>query len=202
MDMSSGGGKTVTTSEDLKQGLVAYYPLQGDANDYSGHNHNGTPNPNVRYSPGRMGLAADFTKDANIQIPWTSRYENHYTLSLWVNIHAYSSMDSKDAQWGRLLGQLRVYHSNGKLAFEFYYDPAEGAANQFIELDSKSNLSRKAWHHVLVTYNHDTRKLAFYIDGTLDVEHDLSSRDRANRPSSVPYLALHWRFSRHKQLSL
>ena len=40
--------------------LVAYYPLNGDANDYSGNELNGTPT-NVSWVDGKVGQAGEFT---------------------------------------------------------------------------------------------------------------------------------------------
>jgi len=45
---------------DLNDGLVAYYPFDGNAQDPSGNGHNGTENAGVTYTMGVIGSAASF----------------------------------------------------------------------------------------------------------------------------------------------
>jgi hypothetical protein len=170
----------------LQQDLLAYYPLKGDANDYGGHKLNGTPSAQVKFSPGKWGSAADFTASgAYIILPYMGRYANQYTLSVWVNLKAYANIDPQASEWGTLFGRLAVSHTDGKLLFWFYYDHANIPDNQAIPLYSNGKISTDEWHHVLVTYDHSTRKLSFYIDGSLDVEHDLSG---SVQPTDRPQL--------------
>jgi hypothetical protein len=41
-------------------GLVAYYPFDGNANDFSGNGRNGTEYNGITYAPGIKGQAANF----------------------------------------------------------------------------------------------------------------------------------------------
>lgn len=171
----------------LQQNLLAYYPLKGDANDYGGHKLNGTPSTHVKFSPGKWGAAADFTTSgAYINLPYMGRYANQYTLSVWVNLKAYANIDPQGSEWGTLFGRLSVSHTDGKLLFWFYYDHANNLDNQAIPLYSNDKISTDEWHHVLVTYDHSTRKLNFYIDGSMDVEHDLSGKVQPTDRPQLP----------------
>lgn len=60
---------TIQTRADLREGLVAYYPLNGNANDASGRGHNGTATAGVRWESGVLGQAAYFGGRDAIQIP-------------------------------------------------------------------------------------------------------------------------------------
>ena len=168
----------------LQQSLLSYYPLKGDANDYGGHQLNGSSSPSVKFSPGKWGLAADFTNSgAFISLPYMGRYANQYTLSLWVSLKEFSNIDPQYSEFGTLAGRLTASHVNGKLLFWFYYDHSNMPDNQAMALYSNGALSLDEWHHVLVTYNHSIRKLCFYIDGTLDTVHDLTGKiDTTDRP--------------------
>jgi len=46
-------GAQIPLTGSLTNGLVAYYPLHGDANDYSGNGNNGTPS-NITYGLDRF----------------------------------------------------------------------------------------------------------------------------------------------------
>src|SRR5471030_785867 len=75
---------------DLNEGLVAYYPFNGDANDATGNGHDGTiigtalttnrfgtPN-SAFYFPGNGGRISVPTSDSLNLL-------NGYTLSAWIN---------------------------------------------------------------------------------------------------------------------
>ncbi len=48
------------TFADLNNGLVAYYPFDDTAKDYSGNKHHGTIIGNVSFGEGKIGNAASF----------------------------------------------------------------------------------------------------------------------------------------------
>ncbi|MCK5024085.1 MAG: hypothetical protein KAR56_00545 [Thermoplasmata archaeon] len=174
--------------ETIKKGLKAYYPLKGDANDYSGNDMNGTASTEVKYVPGPFGRSAAFTNSgANIKLPNFQRYANTYTLSCWVYLEDYKNIDPQSSDYGTLAGRLAVKHVDGTLQFAFYYDSADKADNQLLFLNSTSKLELHKWHHVLISYNHAVRQLVMYIDRKLDVRHDLSSKisttDRSHFPA-------------------
>ncbi len=91
-------------SADLNDGLAAYYPFSGNANDASGNGHNGSltnwpvtpPNTNgPTFTQDRFGnptsaLQFDGTNDY-VSIPDSSAWNfgtNSFTVALWVNFRA------------------------------------------------------------------------------------------------------------------
>lgn len=159
----------------IKSGLVAYYPLKGDAKDYSGNNYDGTATSQVTYAAGPFGKAAQFiTSRANIELPFLPRYANEYTLSCWVYPQQ-NNIDPEPSEYGIIAGRLALRHLDGSLLFFFYYDSQTQADNQSLTVESQAQLSFQQWHHVLVTYSHATRILEIYINRQLDVRRDLSS---------------------------
>jgi hypothetical protein len=73
-----------------ESGLQAYYPLDGNANDASGNDLNGTLVGNARFAPGKVGqavLLAGGDVDSHIRIPSNTRLSLSKTFSLcaWVN---------------------------------------------------------------------------------------------------------------------
>jgi len=70
-------------------GLLAYYPLQGDVNDASGHNQNGTAHNGVTYVSRVSGLAAHLSGDSQyISLPTTIPSASDLTVAFWLRTGA------------------------------------------------------------------------------------------------------------------
>lgn len=68
---------------DVSSGLVAYYPFDGNANDLSGNNRNGTAVNGVTYVPGVKGQAANFNGTSYIGASSDGLPTGERTVSLW-----------------------------------------------------------------------------------------------------------------------
>ena len=99
---------------DLNDGLVAYYPFDGDANDMSGNGHHGTEHNGITYTSGRINQAATFDGISTyIQVPHSDSLNlNHMTLSAWV----YENTDTNNTSmillkghWSKTGDQKRQY---------------------------------------------------------------------------------------------
>jgi hypothetical protein len=77
---------TVASQAQPTAGLVAYYPLDGNANDASGNNFNGTAFNGVTYSPHLSGLAANFSGASQyISLPSAIPDTSAFTVAFWLN---------------------------------------------------------------------------------------------------------------------
>lgn len=169
----------------VANGLVGYYPLLADGLDYSGNLHHGSPGPGVSFGAGLFGGSATITAGEGITFPTSlPRYADHFTLAAWVSLSSAPPADT--AAESAIAGRLTARRDDGRLTFYFYYDSPSSADNQMLGLRSERGLGRDEWHHVAVVYNHDDRKLAFYIDRDLVNVVDLSGRvghdDRPHLP--------------------
>ncbi len=73
------------THAGLSDGLVAYYPFNGNANDESGNGHNGTESGGVTYGDGVIGKAANFDgKDDHIRVSNLNLEFTDFTVSFWI----------------------------------------------------------------------------------------------------------------------
>ena len=84
--------------QGLNDGLVAYYPFNGNANDESGNENDGTVN-GATLTLDRFGApnsAYDFDGTGFIDCPDGTYFSGDFTVSGWVNLREYS-------YWGRLL---------------------------------------------------------------------------------------------------
>jgi hypothetical protein len=90
---TSSNATLTVTGGNLSQGLIAYYPFNGNANDASGNGNNGNAT-NVTYNVdrfGQVGSAADFsTGTAFVDVPTLSAmpyYPSTYTA--WFRLNRY-----------------------------------------------------------------------------------------------------------------
>jgi len=150
---------------DLTTGLVAYYPLTGNANDESGNGANGIINGAV-LSVDRFGQAnrcyyfngsgAYISSTPNLPIGNSPR-----SVSVWFKTTSTSGSGgwyfNTIVCWGHCWAQglymLGVYQ--GLLAFSDFY------INEFIQ----TFVSDGNWHHTVVVF--DGTVLNFYLDGQL-----------------------------------
>lgn len=150
-------------------GLLAWYPFSGNANDASGNNNNGVNNgatltsdrfgnANAAYSFNGSG---SFIQLPNIQPPFI-------TVSFWFKLNSNQSKQS--------LIRNRAYGYGVQYNWDFPNDYGGQGANKlcaFLSLDSavatkkyeyvaQPNVNDGAWHHVAFSYDGMTYKL--YLD--------------------------------------
>ena len=79
------GLASVAVGQVPTNGLIAHYPLDGDARDGSGNNRHGTPN-NLAYIPDRFGRAnsAAAFRNSFVSLPEINLTVNQLTFSFWV----------------------------------------------------------------------------------------------------------------------
>jgi hypothetical protein len=78
--------QTLKMRLSLTDGLVAYYPFEGNANDASGFENHGTEHGNINYVPGKHGRTAHFDgKAGHIEIqPDNSLSVDFITIVAWI----------------------------------------------------------------------------------------------------------------------
>lgn len=85
-DMSIDDINVLVKPIDLEDGLVAYYPFDGDANDYSGNGHNGVENGGVTYSNGPIGRSVNFDGTSGfISSNEAPLLTDRISIATWVN---------------------------------------------------------------------------------------------------------------------
>ena len=149
----------------LEQGLAAYYPFNGNANDMSGHGYNGIVN-GAKLSADRFGnpdAAYSFDGFGDfIEIPDIGSYKQ-LTESIWVYY-----TDSSPSL--RVLNNHKGWESN-YLHFEIWDGQVEfsinGSGDQVSDFRFTSRTLNQ-WHHIAAIYDSTTTSTYFYIDGELD----------------------------------
>jgi hypothetical protein len=165
----------------LTTGLVAHYPFNGNANDESGNNNNGTVNGATLTSDrfGRANSAYSFNAVDNYVS--TNNIASFFpnlslTLSVWFKannsgIIVTETEDSTGCYGGWCADLIRILDS--------------GMTTDYVEPLQHLNLGMVTfgtWHNVVLRYNENTAMLDGFIDGVLSTSSTTGNR---NSPVSL-----------------
>jgi hypothetical protein len=174
---------------DSSQGLVAYFPLNGNGADASGNGHNGVvvaamPTDN-RLGQAGQALLFDGT-NSYVSIPDATELRlstTDFTITAWIlekerDPHYSDCIISKRGPTGPGLGRpgdgrgwiisvlgLRHEASTGHVVYQV-------SGGQDPSAMTTGVLSLNQWHHVAVVYHRDKSTLDFYLDGAWDSTSD------------------------------
>lgn len=154
------------TSFNFFDGLVAYYPFNGNANDESGNNHNatvyGASLATDRFNKPNSAYEFDGYDD---YINTFSTFDfNYRTISFWANAY---EIDGTGYGKGIPLVQDSEENTYGIVVAVFgegaLYLNA-GGANAY-DLCIKNNVSKNTWYHIVLVRNNT--QLLYYVNGEL-----------------------------------
>ena len=163
---------------NLAQGLVAYYPFNGNANDATGNNINGIVNGAALTSDMNGTPNSAYLFDGNstyISLPFSSLYDfapnDSFTLSVWIqpdvniswNAQSLFAKSPYNSQYTYSDWDYGLYTINNKAMSGF-------ANNNFLN-GTTTMINNKCWYNELVTYNNGIWNL--YVNGQLESQ-DLS----------------------------
>jgi gliding motility-associated-like protein len=167
---------------NLQQGLVAYYPFCGNANDESGNVNNGIVNgatlTNDRF--GNINSAYNFAGVNNpqtIHVPNSNslQFTNKASFSLWVNMNSYYGMNGNgnSQQFGEHILYSKDYDYcclycilSGVSNSEYQVGAvSDGWSNGIIVNDSISGSCINHWTHIAIVYL--PNEVLEYINGVL-----------------------------------
>ena len=165
---------------DLDNGLVAYYPFNGNARDESGNGNHGIEYGGITYLGGKS-VSFDGVDDY-IEIQTHSALRPaYYSVSFWLNTNQYedSSVFSSN------------YHHSSVDAngYSVFVKQSEGGgiiANNFTRstgnfgVESETRVNDGQWHHVVVTW--DGVYSNVYIDGEIDASLDVRTTHYSSGP--------------------
>ncbi|MCW3062302.1 MAG: LamG domain protein jellyroll fold domain protein [Capsulimonas sp.] len=148
-----------------KEGLVAYWPGDGNGKDVVGK-YNANPSPTVQYAPGKakMGFQLD-GKSAYVGVPFSPVFDldpaGQFTVSAWVRpetVGTYQAVFVKAAtkgawDYGIIIDRQGHFYSGRD-------------ANDVAQ--SKTVIVPGTWYHVAVTYDNGNFKT--YVNGALEAE--------------------------------
>jgi hypothetical protein len=168
---TNNGALANSTGNELTNGLVAWYPLAGDANDYSGNGNNGTivGSPTYGFGPtGTTNTALRLNGSSDyVSLGHPSLYNfgtNNFTFSLWFQTKSTSipqQLFSCDDVSGRqFIFDINDLSSGTVTAYFLNKSSVVGYRTGHI-------LSSNTWYHaVLVRQGNAPGALMLYLNGT------------------------------------
>ena len=130
-------------------GLVAYYPFNGNANDASGNGKHGTVNGATLSSDrfGKVNSAYGF-QNSNITLPLSSlNFQNDFTISIWTKIDTFNSAYPTFLVGENSFLRLQAATDLNPPVFNFYFTNAQGATDG----NSAGGVVRKnEWINIIV----------------------------------------------------
>ena len=152
----------LAATADLTNGLVAYYPFNGNANDASGNGHDGT-NDGAVLTTDRFGTpnaAYYFAGNGErISIPDSPALQltGGYTLAAWINFEAGGTFSPRIID---------------KFTYSFWTTSTDAVRSLGMHLSSQNpwlvatqSLYAGQWYHVASSYDLQQRKI--YVNGVL-----------------------------------
>ena len=160
-----------TSYADLNDGLVAYYPFNGNANDESGNEYHGEEYGNIGYVAGKLNKAAIFDGiDDFILVPHNSDLEfgtKSFSISFWMNTSVIPSSRPY------IIDKDHSYHSTG--LYRFTLEPSgsnDTPAAFFIQRGStyfdatgSVPVTDGDWHHIVGVRDAEKGVIKLYCDG-------------------------------------
>ena len=168
-------------------GLIAYYPFNGNANDVSGNGNNGNVfstglgidrfgNNNNSYDFNFTGMSWNSALHKEILIPYNSSFNStNLSVSLWVYPRSYyfPGIPGNDKVSALIRRYQNGYNnpneqswvvdlSNNTLTCSIL---ASSANTNQAYMSVSSGISLNQWHHILFTYDNSSMKL--YLDGVM-----------------------------------
>ena len=142
--------------------LVAWYKLDNNANDASGHNYNGA-GTGVSYASGKITQAASFDGASSVvNIPMTGLLKNpgdKLTIASWVKTDNFNG----EEKW--VIAQEDNAYQMSIKNNQLYCYVKDSGAQRGSSL-ALSNLTVNFWHHFACVFDYTTRLITYYEDGT------------------------------------
>ena len=162
------------TFANITNGLVAYYPFNGNANDESGNGNNGTVNGATlvedRFGNANSAYSFDGTNDY-INIPQNTLFNfntNSFTLLCWIKTDGQTNTASiigKFCETGGWDPRWRVFmRENGEIGFHW-----SNAESKDRAIETTETFNDNKYHLVTVVINRDilTNYPYIYVDGKI-----------------------------------
>ena len=174
----------IQAGANVKNGLVAYYPFEGNTKDYSGYGHDGTAGSALSYTTGVQGQCATLN-GAIVTIADTDVLDTDYTFTLaaWV----YPTLNNPTNSYHTIVSKYYTDPTAGDYVFKIGQGKTEvnctGCPGLWVSTrnplfvsdhlyDSNDLIPLNTWTHLTATFDNGLAKL--YINGQLTEQSTLS----------------------------
>ncbi len=146
-------------------GLVGWWPFNGNANDESGNGNNGTVN-GATLTADRFGMlnkAYNFdgiNDDISVQGLQNINFNSKISISAWINTNQISTSKNVVSKYGGLDAFSLDIEST---TLKFNVSP--GSTNWNTCFNNNINLTTTSWHHIVSTYDFANNVFKIYFNG-------------------------------------
>ena len=176
------------SSANITEGLIAYYPFNGNANDESGNGHHGEVHDAdlIQDVQGRQAYSFNGVRDY-IEIPNHAELNlESFTISFWVyRESALTGQTVLNKGWDSAQGweNFRSYFFNsGGQRFSLKYDDISYQSYT----DVSTSFSTKEWRFVTGIVDNTSGKMKYYLDGVFESETEIEPfSTRTNYPLAI-----------------
>jgi hypothetical protein len=174
IDQDCNGSDLQCPASIPTNGLIAYYPFDGDTLDMSGYELHGTKTDTVVYTAGKdeiVDTGVSFT-DAAAHVSMGNQAEfnsigNECTIAFWIKVSgSYSGVVIDHDVVGTMSNDWILGVDYGLVHFA-YLEPGPSWTGHN---DGISNIGDDQWHHVAIQRTQNDGRIRYYIDGVLDLE--------------------------------
>ncbi len=181
---------SVTISEgsiNINEGLIAYYPFNGNANDESGNGNDGTVNGATlttdRFGNENAAYSFDGVNDY-IDVPFNENlYPSSISISLWLKISSYPESGKR----GYIISNAGSGTNPPYDPYQIYIDENGFITGKYnsdndskhLFLTSTTSLDLDVWYHIVSIYNDNSAMGYLYINNEINYsENMLMSLDK------------------------
>lgn len=148
-------------------GPLAWYPLEGDARDATGHGYDGALSNGVSFVAGKLGaLAADFN-GSNSYVTIPRMINTDFTIGFWLKTTDTGGIGQWWTGKGLVDGEVSgptddfgVSLVGGKVGL--------GVGTPDVTVITTNSVNDGTWHHITATRDSLTGRQLVYVDGVLD----------------------------------
>ena len=178
---------STSTAVNLKDGLVACYPFNGNPKDETGNGNNGIANGATLTTDrfGKPNSAYNFNGASTITVSPDQFKNQSYTYAMWVKIDDLPALNTGVGLigLGKFAGEQFVGFTNtANYANGFGGGGFNVPANPFFSNNyTNINPDKDKWYHVVIT--RDDVAMRLYVNGVLNVNNGLYSATNGTKPN-------------------
>ncbi|KPA12955.1 conserved hypothetical protein, secreted [Candidatus Magnetomorum sp. HK-1] len=153
---------------DLNEGLVVYYPFNGNANDESGNSNHATKNGGVDYTIGKIGMAASFDGKNDTLTTTIPIVKKTYSVSMHAKFYSNNRVENQLFYLTRSnktdrLGYLSTYPVGKKTWHYGSRRYNKGWEDRGTSILDPTGLSDNVWYHLVFILNDN--EISLYVNG-------------------------------------
>ncbi len=176
----------------VKDGLVAYYPFNGNANDESGNGNHGTVHGSVLTEDRSGNVNSAYLFDGQndyirIEDNALLQITGDLSLSVWVkaDVAGQAAVIVRKGNWssyGLGLGDYKNFPSHGH-----YYEEGNGLYEGIIY---DTPLAPEKWYNLTVVRNSHTKTMVIYVDGVQVIKQSYTEEPLITSSSGCNFLSI------------